>query len=112
MSKIRENENIVFECKTHWIVLLWPTIIAGFFFLMFIVGLFDAEIRGASFSFLVMALLVFGIPFLRVKTDHLVLTDKQIYGKTGIIKTQSLSAPISKIQTVNINSSLLGRVLG
>ena len=112
MKNMNENEDIVYECKTHWIALLLPSIVAIFFFLLFITGLTNAEIRETSFLFLVIALLSFGIPFLRVKTDHLVLTDKQIYGKTGIIKTQSLTAPISKIQTVNINTSLLGRILG
>ena len=112
MNKTHENENVVFECKTHWIALLWPTIIAIFFFLLFVTGLTDPENRSYSLVFLAISLLSFGIPFLRVKTDHLVLTDKQIYGKTGILKTQSLSAPISKIQTVNIHRSLLGRVLG
>lgn len=112
MNKTHENENVVFECKTHWIVLLWPTIIAIFFFLLFVTSISSVGDLAYSLFLLALALLIFFIPFLRVKTDHLVLTDKQIYGKTGIIKTQSLSAPISKIQTVNINSSLLGRILG
>ena len=111
-GNVNTGEDIVYECKTHWIALLLPSIIAIFFFLLFITGLTDAENRSYSFVFLVISLLSFGIPFLRVKTDHLVLTERQIYGKTGIIKTQSLSAPISKIQTVNINTSLLGRILG
>lgn len=106
------NEKVIYECKTHWMVLAKPMIIGAFFFLLFVTGVTDKETRNFSFVFLISAILVFGIPYLRVKTNHLVLTDKRIYGKTGIIKTTSLTAPISKIQTVNIDRGPLGRVLG
>lgn len=114
MKKLSNNptEKIICESRTHWVALVIPAIIGIFFFLMFIEAVLDPESRSSSFIFLLIAILAFGIPFLNVKTNHLILTDKRIYGKTGIIKTQSLTAPISKIQTVNLNTGLLGRILG
>lgn len=42
----------------------------------------------------------------------IVLTDKRIFGNKGLLKTKTLSSPISKITNVSVNQSLLGKVLG
>ncbi len=109
---IEVSEKELCKCKTHWSALLWPALLGIFFFLLFISSLGNKDEIGYAFVFLFVAIITFGIPFLRIKTNNLVLTDKKIYGKTGILKTQSLTAPISKIQTVNINTGLLGKILG
>lgn len=111
-EKLEANEKIIFECKTHWIALLLPAFLSIFTLIMFIPAFLSKENREDSFILLIMSILLFGIPYLRVRTNRLVLTDKRIYGKSGIIKTTSLTAPISKIQTVNIDKGILGRILG
>lgn len=106
------NEKIIYECKGHWTEMIGPAIIAFFFFLGFIAMVTEDELRSDSWVSLLFFALSLGLPYLRMRSNKLVLTDKRIYGKTGIIKTKSLSAPISKIQTVNINTSFMGRILG
>lgn len=109
-QKIELNETIIFECKTHWMALLRPAILGAFFFLSFLVEIKEDFVY--SLIFLLIAVLVFGIPFLRIKTTHLTLTDKRIFGKQGIFNIKELSSPIAKIQTVNIDKKILGRFLG
>ncbi len=112
-TKFELNEEKIFECKTHWSCLICPAIISFFFVMASLMGLFEeSEDRIFYLVFLILSLLIFFIPFLRVKTNHLVLTSARIYGKTGILKTKSLTAPISKIQTVNINKGIFGRIFG
>lgn len=106
------NEQVIYQCKTHWIALIWPVIISLFFFLGFITMVTDKEMRSDSWVALLFIILILGIPYIKLKSNQLVLTTKRIYGKTGIIKTHSLSSPISKIQTVNIETSFLGKILG
>ena len=46
------------------------------------------------------------------RSNKLVLTDKRLYGKNGILKVQKLSVPVDKVQYVNINQGILGKILG
>lgn len=110
-EKSELNEQTIYECKTHWIAMVIPSIITVFFLAVFFNILLDGG-GVKSFEILIIAILIFGIPFLKIKTNKLVLTDKRIYGKTGIIKTQSLTSTVQKIQTVNIDKKLFGRILG
>ena len=123
-NKIEPNENIVYKCKPHWCVLIWPAIISILTFIIsFIIILPSLLIDGfGSYAVIegiislllciVISICIFAIPFLKFKTNKLILTDKRIFGKVGIIKTTSLTAPISKIQTVNIHRGLFGRIFG
>lgn len=112
-NKNELNEQIICKCQTHWSVLIVPAIVSFFFLLASVMGIVDAaEDRMFGVVFAIISILIFVIPFLRLKTNQLVLTDKRIYGKTGIIKTQSLTAPIQKIQTVNLKKGIVGRIFG
>lgn len=82
------------------------------FYRGFITALSNPNDRSISIWFLLFAVASFGIPFWKIKSCRLVLMDKRVYGKTGIIKTKSLSVPLSKVQTVNIDKKLFGRIFG
>lgn len=103
--KLDPNETIIYECKPHWIVFVRPVILAIFWLLFFLVT------KDAAY-FLVLFALSVAWPIAKIKTNILVLTDKRVYGKSGIFGTSSLTAPFSQINTVNLTRSLIGRVLG
>ena len=52
------------------------------------------------------------IEFKKFVLNHvqLVLTDRRIYGKTGIINTKSVDSPISKVNSVSIEQGFWGKV--
>lgn len=59
--------------------------------------------------------IVLPIAFIGIKKfilNHvqLVLTDRRVYGKTGIINTKSVDSPISKINSVSIEQGFWGKV--
>lgn len=113
-----QNEQIIYECKPHLIRLLVPAIISSFCIFGSVVGFiggisrFDFGEILADFIMLFVAFLITAIPFLIMKTNKLILTDKRLYGRTGIIKVQKLSVPVSKIQYVNLEKGIFGRILG
>lgn len=106
------NEAIICKSRTHWIILVAPWTVAAIFFLLGAFGLTGTKNKETAFGLLIISIATFVITYLNFKTSQIVLTNKRIYGKTGIIKTRSLSSPIDKIQTVNIETSLLGKILG
>lgn len=113
-----QNEQVIYECKPHWINLLIPIIFGILCTFGAIIGFIggvsriDFEEILADFFVLFIGFLIIAIPFLIIRTNKLVLTDKRIYGRTGILKVKKLSTPISKIQYVNIDKNMLGRIFG
>lgn len=106
MKKIFGNKLVT--CKTHWII-YW------FWFLLAIVMLSGIPVMAPSEGIESVIAFTFGavvfaiIPLYRLLANKIVLTDKMLYCKKGIIKTKELSAPIEKIQNIEIKSGLLGK---
>ncbi len=107
------DEKVIYECKAHWISLVFPGFICVLTLISAITMLCDGSAGfGNFFGLVIMAALIFGIPYLCVKSNKLVLTDKRLYGKNGILRVQKLSVPVDKVQYVNINQGILGKILG
>ena len=59
------------------------------------------------------SLLTLGIyPFIRRKTDEFAITNRRIIIKTGLVGRKTLEMNLSKIESVNVDQGILGRILG
>lgn len=78
------GEKIEYETAYHWIIFLhWKSILTLF-------------IR----------------PLLLRWSDEFAITNKRVIIKTGIISRETLEMNLSKVETVNVDQSILGRILG
>jgi uncharacterized membrane protein YdbT with pleckstrin-like domain len=55
---------------------------------------------------------LFLIPIIDRWTDEFVITNKRIIMKTGLIRRKTFEMNLSKIESVNVDQSILGRILG
>jgi uncharacterized membrane protein YdbT with pleckstrin-like domain len=78
------GEKVVYETSYHWII---------FFSLK---GLFT----------------LFIAPALERWSDEFVITDKRVVVKTGLISRKTLEMNLNKIETVNVDQSIFGRIFG
>lgn len=110
------KEKVLYKCEPHWIKiragLFWSIV----FSLSGVYGLFQDEqmfikILASLICFLI-SVGLWKLSFSLLNTRELILTDRKIYGKTGIITKRTLSAPINKIQTVRIRKTLGGKMFG
>lgn len=54
-----------------------------------------------------------GIPSLiRLTTTELGFTSRRVIGKTGLVNTRTLDAPLNKINNVAVERSIFGKILG
>lgn len=83
-NNLIRDEHVVFETKYHWKI---------FFTLK------------AIFS-------VFIYPILARWSDEFVVTNKRIIIKTGIISRKTFEMNLNKIETVNVDQSIFGRMFG
>lgn len=79
-----KGEKVEYETDFHWIIFLtWKSI-----FTLFISPIIDQW------------------------TSEFAITNKRVIIKTGLIARKTLEMNLSKIESVNVNQSILGRILG
>ena len=83
-DNISKNENVTYEAHYHWII--W-------FKLTSVLSLFIK-------------------PFLMTKFDEFAITNKRIIMKTGIISRKVFEMTIPHIESINVEQTIMGRILG
>ncbi len=83
-NNLLKDEQVIYETKYHWKI---------FFTLQ---GLFT----------------LFIVPALKRWSDEFVVTNKRLICKTGLISRKTLEMNLNKIETVNVDQSILGRLFG
>jgi uncharacterized membrane protein YdbT with pleckstrin-like domain len=85
-NNLIKDEYLIYETKYHWIL---------------------------YFNHLISSLISLGVyPYLVSKFSEFGITNKRLIIKTGILSRRTLELNLSKIESVNVNQSLLGRMLG
>lgn len=83
-NNLIRDEHVVYESKYHWKI---------FFTLSGLLTLFIA-------------------PALKRWSDEFVVTNKRIICKTGLFSRKTLEMNLNKIETVNVDQSVFGRLFG
>ena len=78
------DENVVYETKFHWVIFL--------------------TLRGLFSLFL--------IPLFQRKLSEFAVTNRRIIIKTGFISRRTIEMNLSKIESVNVDQPVMGRIFG
>ena len=113
MSYIEENlmngEKVLYSSKLHWVVFLWP-IVWFIVAIIFFSGGGDAAAAGGLF---VLIAIVTGIAsFINYKTSEFGITNKRVIVKVGFIRRNSIEVLLNKVEGIQVNQGILGRILG
>ncbi len=92
-SNLGRNETIVKEAERNTLALVGIWIKGILLFWLLFIPTIKAIFRT--------------IEFLKVE---LAITNKRVVGRTGVFKTNSLDAPLNKIQTVKVDQSFFGKI--
>ncbi len=122
-NKLTADEELIYEAKLHWIILLKPII----FLLLLGVVIANLE-KYQVFHYLPIALLyknhiyltvivLFGCwPLLNILiqkwSTHIGITNQRLLCKRGFIAIDLNGMPLSKIENIDSYQSILGRILG
>ena len=82
-SHLIMGETVVYSAKLHWIIYLTPKAI----------------------------LTLWIAPFIQRATSEFAITTKRVIIKEGLIARRTLEMNLSKIETVNVDQSIIGRIL-
>ncbi|TVQ10413.1 MAG: PH domain-containing protein [Balneolaceae bacterium] len=107
-QNLMNGETIIHRSRLHWIVFLWPLI-----FLLIALLLFNAggeAIPAAQFA-LLLAVLSAISRFMRYTTTEIGITNKRVIGKSGFIRRNSLEVLLDKVEGIQVDQGVLGRIL-
>jgi uncharacterized membrane protein YdbT with pleckstrin-like domain len=111
MSYVKENlmpnERIVAEGKIHWFVFV-PCGIA--FFLGFGMSHGQSAPLGKFLTFI--GIILFLKAFIFYMTTELAVTTKRVIAKFGFISRKTIELNHSKVESFNVDQSIMGRILG
>lgn len=83
-NNLIEDEHIMYETTHHWIIFIsWRSLITLFIY-----------------------------PIFKRWTDEFVLTNKRVVIKTGLIARDTVEMNLNRIETIFVDQSVLGRMLG
>lgn len=108
---MKTNKPAIVTCRKHWIAFVGPIVVLLIFILLAINAITTGSI-GLALGCLIVGVVIAGIWYLCINSEQVVLTDSEIVGKKGVIKSTKLVAPIAKVQGVAVSNGLLGKMLG
>lgn len=119
MSYIDNNlmggEQVIYRTKLHWATIGVPIIFTVIIALIILVLLFtggDAAAVGYFFLlFLFIAIIRVISSFIAFKTSEIGVTNKRILIKVGWIRRTSLETLLTKVEGIQVNQGILGRIL-
>jgi hypothetical protein len=113
-STLAPNETPFYKTSLHWIIFLRFGIIALLAFLFvgmpFAIGV--QAFFGSELGWFVLPLAVLFLlpPTLAFASSELVITDRRVLIKTGIVRRQTLEMFISKIESIGVDQGFFGRM--
>ena len=96
------DERVVYATTLHWIIWI-PTVIWGLIAL--------ASIKSVGVWILVVPLLLGVSALINYKTSEFGITNKRVMMKTGFIRRSSLELLLTKVEGVQVNQGIVGRML-
>lgn len=127
MGYIEKNlvpgETVFYKTRLHWIVLIWPLVggvVLGGVGLVFVVGGCEASGKGSSYPGMITvgllllfgAVILLGLGLIRKNSTEAAVSNKRVLIKSGFINRKSIEALLPKIESIGVDESGLGRMLG
>jgi uncharacterized membrane protein YdbT with pleckstrin-like domain len=116
MSYIEKNlmigESIMYRAKLHWIVFLWPIIwlVAA---VLSLTKYGDTEGGRILAGMFILLAIIMGIGSqIKYSTSEFGITNKRVIVKVGFIRRNSTEVLLSKVEGIQVNQGILGRILG
>jgi uncharacterized membrane protein YdbT with pleckstrin-like domain len=91
-SNLTTNERIIKNAKVSWWS-QWQMILLGVLTIGFMIGI-----------------IFFIFAIIRVMTTELALTNKRVIAKTGFIRRDTVELRLEKVEGLNINQGIIGRI--
>jgi membrane protein YdbS with pleckstrin-like domain len=117
LKVLQPDEHVKFVGKLHWIIYL-RSIMFGIFTVGAVIFSFDLPENQKSLALsgsgmlAILTVIFFLWSWVVRWTTEIVVTDKRVIHKVGLIVRHTQEMNISKVETVDVNQGILARILG
>lgn len=101
-----DDEVVIKRSKIHPGSLYVPIFFVIITFIVMILSFFTLAIL------FIIALIWLMIRFISYSSTDLILTNKRVFGKTGLISTTQMQSPLNMINSVSFNNGIFGKLFG
>jgi uncharacterized membrane protein YdbT with pleckstrin-like domain len=116
---LQPGERIVYTTKLHWFVYLWTILLLIICLVLAVAAWSRADNQNLSLA-LGIAAVIFALlalssalrAFIRRATTELAVTDQRVIYKTGLLARHTLEMNRTKVESVAVDQTLLGRIFG
>jgi uncharacterized membrane protein YdbT with pleckstrin-like domain len=115
---LMDGEHIVYRGTLHLVIFIWPIVwfIVALALFGMGVNMKEANVRTAMVAisglFALSAILTFVRPLIQYVTSEFGITNRRVIVKTGVFRRKSLEVLLNKVEGIQVNQSILGRILG
>lgn len=113
-----EGESVIRQSQMHSGCLIPPAVLMGFGillgFIIFVMSInyYYGPIIDFFNVFTIAGLIWLIVRLIAYLTNDLILTNKRVFGKCGLISTTQMQSPLNKIDSVSYSNGLLGKIIG
>jgi uncharacterized membrane protein YdbT with pleckstrin-like domain len=111
-GNLLQGEHVVFRTRLHWKLMIGPLLFSIATWLP--VAWMLSQDRWNNLVLIApgLGLLVLLAAFIRRQSSDFAVTNKRVVMKIGVLSTRSVELLLSKIESITVNQSLAGRMLG
>ncbi len=115
---LRPDETVVFHGRLHWLIYLSGLLVAAIGLAILVAALLQTDQNTrevaaiTAIAVLLIAAWMLIVAGIRRRTTEYVVTDKRVIYKTGWFSRHTAEMNISKVESVDVDQNLLGRVFG
>ena len=106
-DNLMPNENILYIARFHWMIFHFTIIL--FLLALICYGTGDANIAN---KLLMVAILKGTHSVIIYVTSEFAVTNKRVLGKFGVIRRRSMDILLPKVESVQVNQGIFGRIFG
>lgn len=106
-DSLMAGEQVMYRTRLHWIIFAWPII-----WLVLAIIFFTDGSGGAGGLCLILALITSVVSYINYATSEFGVTSKRVLVKVGLIRRVSLEVLLSKVEGIQVDQGILGRILG
>ncbi|PCI42925.1 MAG: hypothetical protein COB41_08390 [Proteobacteria bacterium] len=109
-GNLMTGETLVYKANIHWFIFVPGSLLVALGIYLFTI---DAE-AGAVFGVIAIVFAIYSLikAFIIKATTELAVTSKRVIAKFGLIRRNTVELNHSKVESLNVDQSILGRILG
>ncbi len=117
-KNLMESERVIYRSGIHWHIFIWPVIwfLAALVTFGFEINMKEADTRLAMLAaggfFLFLSLILFVPRWIRYISSEFGITNRRVILKVGMFHRKSLEVLLNKVESILVNQSTFGTVMG